>query len=222
MSMNRASIESYINSALTQPVKPWVDTSVLNQYHSSLVRTGELLQAMGLEEKKIVGDASMTDVGKLPKFKALAEQSVPKFAPLGRVIGEADATMARLTALMTDPITARPKDMDTSEAYSREREIRREIGRGAANVEFLKALEGDHLETARALLNAPGRAWVSDDIRLRGEEGFAERTSPKEYEKRRSVEFLRDHLRALADMVRQWLVGLGADKDLVAKTLNLE
>jgi len=122
--------------------------------------------------------------------------------------------------LACGPLTARPIGLDPSESYNREREIRRETGRGAAGAEFLRAVEADDLETARALLLAPGLPWVTSDIRRRGEEAFARRTAPDVWTRLQAVEVLQDNVTVLANQVGQWLIHLGATPDAVQKALG--
>jgi hypothetical protein len=72
-------------------------------------------------------------------------------------------------------------------------------------------------DTTRALLSAPGPAWVSADIRQRGEAAYAQRTNPDAWQKLQYVEFLRENLAALAAPVAQWLIHLGASAESVQK-----
>lgn len=224
MSMNRATIESFLNGELGRSLPPFVDTDVLNEYRANVVKTAGIVQSIGIDEKTIGSDPATSDAGKQQKLRTLAEQSVTKFTPLGRVLAEATSSIERLTAMMLNALTERDKhkEPEATEAFQRERELRGEIGRVGANAAYLQALEHDEFETVRALLTAPGKPWVSADVRARGEEAFSARTHPDLVEKRRSVEYLRDHFAALATMISQWLVGLGANAETVAKTLNLK
>ena len=102
----------------------------------------------------------------------------------------------------------------------REQELRRTIPKHEANAVYLRALERDDLETARAILDAPGAPWVSDEVRRRGEDAYAERTNPKAWETVQSLEYLHAHLDSLAGQTRTWFVALGASKESIQKTIG--
>ena len=97
----------------------------------------------------------------------------------------------------------------------REQEIRNTTGKAQADAEFLKALESDDLETARALLDAPGGSMIADEIRRRGEEAYAKRTNPDGWDKMQYIEFLRENLSVLSQQVAQWLKHLGASVEAI-------
>ena len=220
--MNRVSVKGAITSMMNQTTPPWVSTEALNSLLASLTKTDGLVDEIGLAEDKIRNDKKLSDSGKQEQVKGLAVQSVPKFAPLGRVNGDARAAYAQLTNILIGPITAIPKGVNEVVDFLKLQEDRKGIGKAAAPLAYLKSLETDNLETARALVSAPGGSWIPADIRARGEEEFARRTNPTVFEQRRSIEYLRDHLLALAELLRQWLVGLGANPETVAKTLGLK
>lgn len=219
--MNLPSLRAANESLMTKSVHREMLTPELNQKNQACAKSASLLDEIGPDEEKIRADKKLSDMGKIEQLKKFGDASVPRVAFVGRTLNDARAAYARFTNILIGPITAIPDGVNEVVDFLRLQAIWEGIGKAGATVAFLKSLEdGGNLEIARALLSVPGQPWISDDIRRRGEEEYARRTNPEIFEKRQSVGHLRDNLEALANMISQWLLGLGADKELVAKTLN--
>jgi hypothetical protein len=221
--MNLASLKAALNSLISKPPNRELLTNELNQLHEVCVHAHATVTELGQEEITIRENTKLSDAGKQDQLKAFGEKSAPKFAMVGRTLNDARTVYARLTNNLIGPITAIPDGVNEVVDFLSLQEGRGGIGRAGAPVAFLKSLEpGGTLEIARALLAAPGPAWVPADIRRRGEEDYARRTNLPVFEKRQSIGHLVDNLEALANLLDLWLRGLGANPETVAKTLNLK
>ncbi|NOS83156.1 MAG: hypothetical protein HOP32_16400 [Nitrospira sp.] len=220
--MNRASAKAGLSAMMKQPAPKSASDEALNALLATVTKSVGLVDEIGVGEDKTRENTKLSDAGKQEQLKQHSEKSLPELEFVGRKVNDARALYARLTALTLDPITAIPKGVNDVVDAQRAQWIWQSVGESDAPATWLKALETDDLETARALLSVPGRPWIPADIRARGEEEFARRTNPTVFEQRRSVEYLRDQLLALAELLRQWLVGLGANPETVAKTLGLK
>jgi hypothetical protein len=220
MAMNAASIHAHFTAPLPQLALTRLQTDHLNGWNGAMAKTDGLVLAAATVLDRIAQERSLSDDGKQTKYAEEGTRILPSFAYLGKQQQGTCEIIDRHTHLMVDPITAKPKDANDLITYQREAEIRRAVGKANATAAFIQSLETDDLETARALLDAPGGSWVPADIRHRGEETYAKRTQPDIYAERQSLTLLADQLGAMAAMVADWLVGLGVDPKAVAATVQ--
>jgi hypothetical protein len=120
---------------------------------------------------------------------------------------------------MLDPITAKPNG-DPMIVFLREQELRNRIPKGEATKAYLNALGADDLDTVRAILDAPGKPWITEEIKHRGEEDYAKRTNPVAFAQRESLDYFQDHLHSLIEHVRIWFLALGASPEAVHTALG--
>lgn len=227
--MNEPTLRAMFQSLLIGQ-KRHLETESLNILNYQVVKADKLVVSFAAEQDKILKDPSRSDAGKTTAVAKLAEATVQDFAPLGRVLAEAQATHTRDLARALAPLST-PKDVTEPAALLRElvgqlraQEIRASLppddhGREGA---FLKALEMDEVETARAILDAPGARWISTEIRQRGQEAYLQRTDPAGFAHLTSMEILREHLHTLASAINTWLIRMGVDAKKVAAILGLE
>lgn len=206
-----------------QPVRPGFATEDLNQWLALNARVNKQVSELWEGDiQRVLKDRALSPEGKVQKLATLAERITPDFSFLGNVLQQADAARDRLTKLLYDPITAKPKGNEIV-IFLREQEIRQALRSASASerqAKFLLALEADDLETSRALLDWPGGPMISADIRRRGEEAYARRVNAPAWEKLQAVEYMREHLASLATQTGQWLMSLGATPERVQKAVK--
>jgi len=204
-----------------QPARPQFTTENLNAWFELCATVNEKVAKSKGEIVAIVKDRGLTDQGRQVKFATLAEKIVKEVGPIvAAPLKDVRAAVARLKQLMIDPLTAKPKDVEPAVLFLSDQEIRQAIGKDDANRVFLESLESDHLDVCRALLSAPGGSWVSEDVRRRGEDAYAERTKPQMWETLQSLTYFQEHVQSLADQVRQWFAALGATPATIRKMLG--
>lgn len=168
----------------------------------------------------ILRDTTLTLEGKQKKLQTIVQRIMKEVGPLVvDPLNDVKGAMARLTHLMFDPITAKPKG-DPMITFFREQELRQRIPKGEANKEYLTALGSGDLETARAILDAPGAPLITDEIRRRGEEDYAKRTNPAALAQRESLDSFQQHVESLVEQVRRWFLALGATPEAVQTVLG--
>lgn len=204
-----------------QPARPRFATEYLQAWFEVCdVELGKVLK-IAVKIDAIRNDKSLSLQGQQAQYAVLAPQAIKEVAsPVLKPLNEVKGAIARLTALMLDPITAVPKGSDPTITFLREQELRREIPKSEAPKAYLNALASDDLETARALLNAPGAPRLSEDIKRRGQEEFAKRTNPTAFAQRASLDYYQDHLQSLVEQLRNWLLALGATPEMVNATFG--
>lgn len=220
MAMNAASIRSLIQSRLTEPLKRDLSTDDLNLKLTALTKLDDAVLKVAADIDAKQKDNSLSHDGQQKAIAVIGTKAVPTFDWLARMRDAAVNEYDQKTHHMIDPLTAVPKGRDAVVDFLGLQEIRNAIGKTEAGLRFLKACETDDLESARALLSAPGAPWVPADLRHRGEVAFAQRAQPGLYAQRASVEVLRDELTMLVGVIASWLLSLGADKAVVHATLK--
>jgi hypothetical protein len=162
--------------------------------------------------------------GKTDALKKFAEKALVRFEPVGRVLVRTAGEQSAHKQAMIGPLTQQPAGGNEIVHAMRDAELRstmQGLTQPEKHAAFSIAVERRDFDTTRAMLTAPGPKWLPDDVRERSEWEFAKRTNPVGYAKYQSVASMRETLAAMADMIRQWLIGLGANKDAVSKALNL-
>src|SRR5437867_1763752 len=173
-----ATLEVFLRHLQEQPRSVGLDQDGAERWQALLAKTAESVQAVAVELDAILNDPKLSDAGKQTKLMAVGPNRVGDFKNMGQVLKEADAAKARLETVLFGPILERPKG-DAVIQFLREQEIRTQLGTAASNergAAFLLALEADQMETARALLDAPGSGWVTDEVRQRGQDAYGKRT----------------------------------------------
>lgn len=221
MAMNAISIGSLINSRLTEQPKPDLLTDDLNVKLAAYKKLDPVVARVAADIEAVQKNTSLSNDGQQKAIAALGTKAVPAFEWLARMRDQAIAAYTAMTHTLLDPLTTKPQG-DPILIFLREQELRRTIPRDNSDTLFLRALETDDLETCRALLDAPGRSVITDEIQQRGEEEYAKRTNAPVYAKRESKELLRDELMMLAGVIASWLLSLGADEAVVRTTLGGE
>jgi hypothetical protein len=204
-----------------QPANPRLTTD----NHRAFLRVSEQVNSKVTQwQSEIDGtlrDTTLTAEGRQKKFHAMVERIMKEVAPLvAKPLDEVKGAMKRLPHLMFDPITAKPPKGDPMVTFLREQELRGRIPKDDASKAYLLALEKDDLETARAILDAPGAPWITADIRRRGEEDYAKRTNPAAWAQFQSLDYYQQHLESLAEQVRGWFLALGATPESVQSVLG--
>jgi hypothetical protein len=202
-----------------QPPRPRFSTPHLNAWFDLNAAVAKKVGEREVEIKRILADTTLTQEGQRKKLATLAAEILKEFAFVADPLRDTEAAVARLMHLMLDPITAKPKG-DATMIFLREQEIRSTLSKSDAPTAYLRALESDDLETVRAILDAPGQRWVSDDIKQRGQDEYARRTNPNAWEQVQSLLYFADHLRSLVAQVRQWFQALGASQESIEKALG--
>lgn len=215
-----ASLQMRLQQEPGQPARPLLTSENHTAWLHLCDAVLEKVNTYAVKIQAIRNDKSLTLQGQQAQFAALAPQVVKD---VGRVVAdplhEVDAAITRLNHLMFDPITTKPKG-DVVVNFLRGQELRQSIPKTEAGKAFLMALSADDLETARALLDAPGAPWISEEIRRRGEEEYAKRTNPKALAQRESLRSFQDYLESLAEHVRSWFLALGASPESVQAVLG--
>ncbi len=183
-------------------------------------RVDERFQPVAADVEKLFNNPRLTDEGKLAEALKIGPSVVGQFQNIANARGQADQAKARLEQFVFGPLTDAPKGNELVQAL-RDQEIRSSIGKKEAMASFLRAVDTGDLETVRALLLAPGPAWLTDEIIRRGKESFALRTNPEAWERIQYVEVLRDTLRVLAEAIAKWLLALGASPSEVEKATGV-
>jgi len=223
MALNTVSVLMIDEKFLSDPLPQGLDTDSVNTWNDALARHHALVKGVQAEEDRILKDRNASDEGKRIKLAALAQTSVEAFAWLGKMRQQADAAKDRLEKLSFGALTQKPTGNEVV-TYHREKEVRDSVGNGDAGHlagVFLKALETDNLETARAILDWPGGSPISADLLARGKADYAKRTNPGVWARLQSVEVLKDHLATLANATSQWLTSFGVDPKNVTKAMAL-
>lgn len=219
--MNTQTLQTLIRHHRDQPHKPGFDDDGKERWRIAVDKLDEGVQPVAVEETTILSNKQWSDEGKRAKRTELATRVVRNFEWLGQMLQQADDAKRRLETILLAPLTEPPKGNEVV-LFLQDQELRQTIGKREAHAAFLKAVELGDTTTTRALLSAPGPAWVSDDIRQRGEAAYAQRTNPDAWQKLQYVEFLRENLAALAAPVAQWLMGLGASAESVQKSVKAQ
>ena len=219
MAMNANAIGFLINNRLTEQPKRDLSTDDLNLKFTALKKLDPAVLKVAADIDAVQKNTSLSHDGQQKAIAAIGTKSVPSFEWLARMRDAAVNGYDEHTRTLLDPLTAKPTG-DPILIFLREQELRQGIPRDKADTLFLLALETDDLETCRALLDAPGRSMITDDIRERGQDQYAQRTNPTVYVQRASKELLRDELEMLVGVIRSWLLSLGADEAVVHTTLG--
>lgn len=219
MAMNAISIGYLINNRSTEQPKPDLSTDDLNLELTAYKKADPVVLKVAADIEAVQKDTSMSFDGQQKAIAAIGTKAVPMFAWLSRMRDAAVNAYDEHTRTLLGPLTAKPKG-DPTVIFLREQELRQGIPRDKADTLFLLALETDDLETCRALLDAPGRSLITDEIKQRGQDQYAQRTNPTVYAQRSSKELLRDELEMLVGVIRSWLLSLGADEAVVDATLK--
>lgn len=215
-----ASLQMRLQQEPGQPARPLLTSENLTAWLHLCGTVLEKVNTYAVKIQSIRNDKTRTLQGQQAQFTALAPQVVKDVGELvAEPLNDAKGAITRLNHLMFDPITAKPKG-DAMVIFLREQELRQSIPKTEAGKAYLNALGSDDLETARALLNAPGAPWISDEIKRRGEEAYAQRTNPKALAQRQSLESFQDYLESLAEHVRTWFLALGASPESVEAVLG--
>ena len=217
--LNTASLLMIDEKFIKNPVHPEFDGEERTTFLNAIVKHQAKVTEVGVEEEKILKDRGKSDDGKRTALAALGTARLSDFEFMQRLIENAQEAKAALLTRMLDPITAKPKG-DATVVFLREQELRRTISKEEGNMTYLRALEADDLETVRAISDAPGLPWVSEDTRRRGEDAYMQRTNSKAYARLQAVGHLLDHLNVLTESTRQWFIGLGADAKKVGAVLK--
>lgn len=221
---NLATLEQVVTHFITQPHEK-LTTSALNTLLPDYVRVQETVKASLAKADAIQRDRHLSEEGKQKANATMANDHIDRYAFLGGQRTN-NATRIRNLHATNYRFLDVPQDSDPIKALIREvraSEIRT-LHRHAENRDsvFLTALEQGHLETALALLNAPGGSWVSPDIRQRGAELYASRNTPTEYAALQDALAVREHLDMLAEVTRSAFTALGADPEKIAKVLKVQ
>lgn len=215
-----ASLQMRLRQEPSQPARPLFTSEHLTAWFKYCDAVLKKVDTYAVKIASIRDDKSLSLQGQQAQYAVLAQQVVKDVAPIvTKPRDDVKAVMARLTRVLLDPITAVPKG-DPTITFLREQELRREIPKSEAPKAYLNALASDDLETARAILNAPGAPRLSDEIKRRGEEEFSKRTNPSAYAQRESLDYYRQHLESLIAQVRTWFLALGASPESVNAALG--
>lgn len=215
-----ASLQMRLQQEPSQPARPLFTSEHLTAWFKYCDDVLKKVDPVAVKIASIRNDKSLSLQGQQAQYAALAPQVLKDVAPIvTKPLQDVKAAMARLTAVMFDPITAKPKG-DAMVVFLREQEVRARIPKGEAEKEFLTALAAGDLETSRALLDSPGRSLISDEIKRRGEEAYAQRTNPSAFAQRASLSYFKDHLQSVVEQVRNWLLALGASPEAVQAALG--
>jgi hypothetical protein len=219
--MNTATLQTLIRHHREQPIRPGFDDDGKAVWLAILQKLDELVQPVAVEVDAVMKNQQLSDQGKRDMLMGIGPRVVGNFVNMGTVLNQADHAKARLEKVLFSEITKKPSGNEVV-TFLREDAIRRTTGKAGAGTAFLKALEADDTESARALLDWPGGSPITEDIKRRGEEAYAQRTNPDAWEKLQYIEFLRENLAALAASVAQWLIGLGASAESVQKSVKAQ
>ena len=214
--MNTQTLQTLIRHHREQPIKPGFDDDGKAVWLAILQKLDELVRPVAVEVDAVEKNQQLSNQGRQDMLMKIGPRVVGNFVNMGIVLKQADTAKERLEKILFDPITSKPTG-DAVVTFLREDAIRRATGKAGAEAKFLKALDTDDLESARALLDWPGGPTVSDAIVKRGRVAYAQRTNPDAWQKLQYVEFLRENLAALAAPVAQWLIHLGASAESVQK-----
>jgi hypothetical protein len=204
-----ATLEVYLRHLQEQPRSVGLDPDTSATLQAIVGKMRETVRPVAVEVDAILNDPKLSDQGKQTAQMAVGPRVVGNFANLGRVLRENDAAITRGEKLLFGPITQAPPGNEVV-TFLREDAIRRTTGKARANAEFQRALNDDDLETARALLNAPGPKWLSPDKEREGKASYAQRTDPEGWQRLQALDELRKNLSTIARQVAAWLVHLGA------------
>lgn len=216
-----ASLQMRLQQEPLQPARPRFTNENLKAYLELCAAVLDKVNKYAGKIHEIKRDKSRTVQGQGEQLAALAPAVLKDVGPLvAKPLQQVTGAINRLTNVMLAPLTDTPKGEDPVLTFLRSQEIRRSISKGEANQEYLKALGADDLETARAILDAPGASWITDEMKRRGEEEFAKRTNPAAWAQLQSLDYFKDHLQSLVEQVRNWFLALGATPEAVDVALG--
>lgn len=216
------SLRARIQNDLGAPVKPGFTTDNLQIWLEASRRTDATVEKVETDEQKILKNRDVTDEGKSKALAALAAKSVDAFAFLGRILSQTETSIRNLQQKLFSPLE-HPTDAGVTERLIRElraSEIRGTLEGGNLDSTFLLAVQSGNLETAQALLTAPGGSMVSADTLARAKFEFAKKSDKAGYDRLLTLEFLREHLASLAAHVASWLERMGAQPTAVNKVIG--
>ena len=217
-----ASLRARLHNDLGSSVKPGFTTDNLNLWNEALVRVDATVERVEAEEQNILRDKSLSDEGKSKALAALADKSIDAFGFLGRLLSQTDTSIRNLQQKLFSPLE-HPTDAGVTERLIRElraSEIRGTLEGDNLDSTFLLAVQSGNLETAQALLTAPGGSMVNADTLERAKIEFAKKSDKAGYDRLLALEFLRDHLAGLAAHVASWLERMGAQPTAVNKVFG--
>lgn len=170
--------------------------------------------------EKIFTNPRLSDEGKQTEAMKVGPAVVSRFEFVGVVSNQADQAKTRFEKMLFGPLTEPPKGNEVV-VENRAAELRRMIGQKDAGANFLAACDRGDTETTYAILTAPGPAWLTEEVKKRGRESFAQRTNPEGLEQLKYVECLRDNLSALSQQVALWLRSLGASPESIQQATHI-
>jgi hypothetical protein len=204
-----------------QPPLKGFDEDGAERWQAILQKLDELVRPVATQVEKIFGNAYLTDEGKQEAAMKIGSSTVDSFKNVGIVLNQADTAKTRLETMLFGPLTEPPTKGHEILNEMRAQELRRMIGQKDASANFFAACDRGDTETTRALLNAPGPSWLTEEVQRRGRESYAGRVNPEGLEQLKYVEVLRDNLSTLSQQVALWLRSLGASPESIQQATGI-
>lgn len=218
----RMSLQQYIQRGFGQPHKA---TGMLARWQEDLDHlhrdNEELIEAQSviMRNNRLSREGRQQDLAELG-----TETAIKKLAWLGERSARTLEARERLRSLCLD-YADRPKGMDPTQAYFREREVRdslRTHSQHDKEIAFLKAAESLDAESMRALQNGPGGAWIKGDVLVRAEQVYGAIRNPEAWSNLQGVEIYLTHLQGVIQHAARVLLTLGADPVVVKDVLGIQ
>jgi hypothetical protein len=219
--MNTASLQTLIRHHREQPIRPGFDEDGKEIWLAILQKLDELVRPVAAEVDRITNDRTLSEEGKKTKLMAVGPRVVGNFVNMGIVLNQADQAKARLEKMLFGPLIEPSTKGNEILNEMRAQELRQMIGQKDASANFLAACDRGDTETTRAILLAPGPAWLTEEVQRRGRASYAQRTNPEGLEKLKFVQFLQENLSALSQQVALWLRSLGASPESIQQATHI-
>lgn len=166
-------------------------------------RTGALLEHLHGQERAILANKRLSDLGRTERVRELAQSEAKEFGYLGREFTKTREVMNRLKALCLDYRIV-PKDADKQVEYLRGWEVRQDFRhrpqheREGAFFSAAERLDGEYM---RAFLTGPGLPLVTGDIVGRAEEAYGQRRNPEAWDTLQRTSQYHEYVLGLARIV---------------------